>query len=74
MRFFLYLTIFVSGTYETWDVDRMAYISSMFNVKKFKTTYYHKLPFNSKDNPIRLLGGSVSVKKKKKQNLPLPSA
>jgi hypothetical protein len=28
----------------------MAYISSMFDVKKFETTYHHKLPFNSKDN------------------------
>jgi hypothetical protein len=39
----------VSGTYETSDVDRIAYIFSMFDVKKFETMYHHKLPFNSKD-------------------------
>jgi hypothetical protein len=40
----------MSGTYETSDVDRMAYISSMFDVKIFETMYHHKLPFNSKDS------------------------
>jgi hypothetical protein len=50
----------VSEIYETSDVDRMAYISSMFDVKKFETIYYHKLLFNSKDS-LHVLGVKKTV-------------